>query len=130
MPVKGIQRLKLNMGLAIGARAGKVTDAAVYQVLQAGAFSAATMTPVDTSNLINSQTPPQVANGKGTIGYTAAYAKYVHEAKGTLKGQPRTGGTGVGNYWEPTGEPQFLRKGFEEIKADIPRILKAAYAAK
>ena len=90
---------------------------------------AATMTPVNTGTLINSHfvdistMPTKVI---GITGYTASYAGAVHDAPGKLKGVPRPGGNG--QYWDPNAGPQFLAKGFEEIKPSIPAILKAAYA--
>lgn len=152
MPVKGIAQVKRNYKALMQEIDGRRTDKAVYAVLSQGAAISDTMTPIDTSNLINSRYAPQIAQQKGktigTVGYTARYAAAVHAAPGTLKGQPRAdfgrtgnrseygpmrpvafgGGTGVGNYWDPNAEPQFLAKGFEEIKPSIPAILKAAYA--
>lgn len=55
---------------------------------------------------------------------------------GKLKGQPRAhfgktrdgtefgGGTGKGNYWDPHGEPQFLKKGFDEERDAIDAVIK------
>ena len=97
------------------------------------------LTPVDTSNLINSQyrrVKHTTKGWQGTVGYTAAYAAAVHEMKGTLKGQPRRhfgktkegvefgGGTGNGYYWDPDAEPQFLRKGFENHKPEIDKAVR------
>jgi hypothetical protein len=43
------------------------------------------------------------------IGYTAAYAVYVHEdLEMNLHGEPRPSGLGV--YWGPKGENKFLEK--------------------
>jgi hypothetical protein len=106
-----------------------------------GQSEAASMTPIDTSTLINSAFKNvENNNGRitGTAGYTAAYALAVHEAPGKLKGQPRRdfgktragvsfgGGTGQGNYWDPTGEPQFLKKGFEQAADNIKAVLIGA----
>ncbi len=144
MPVRGIERVKANFRLKVKDIDGRRTDKAIYAVLSQGAAISDTMTPVDTSTLINSRYAPQISqqSGKtvGQVGYTASYAGAVHDASGKLKGQPRAdfgktragvafgGGTGVGNYWDPNAEPQFLTKGFEEIKPSVPAILKAAYA--
>lgn len=91
-----------------------------------GSNEAASMTPVDTSNLINSQYRHISKDGTkiiGRAGYTAAYAKYVHEASGKLRGQSRSNGHGV--YWGPNdGQPQFLKKGFERQKANIDAAIK------
>lgn len=116
-----------------------MSERAVYNVLQAGAAYSDMLTPVDTSNLINSRYAPQIqrSDGKvsGTVGYTAEYAAAVHNMSGKLKGQPREafgkagfgGGTGNGTYWSPDAEPKFLEKGFEMVKPEIPAILRASY---
>lgn len=130
---------------------GRRTNEAIYTILEQGAAIANAKTPADTGHLIQSQTKPQIMQRRGktvgTVGYLAKYAGAVHDAPGKLKGQPRAdfgrtsnrsefgpkqsrafgGGTGKGNYWDPYGEPQFLVKGFEEIKPKIPALLKAAY---
>lgn len=153
MPVKGIERVKRNYRVAIGKIDGERTEGAVYAVLSQVGAMANTMVPIDSSTLINSQYAPQIdhRSGKteGQIGYTARYAAAVHDAPGTLKGQPRAdfgrtsnrsevgpqrprafgGGTGVGNYWDPNAEPRFLEKGGEQIAAAVPAILKHHYKA-
>lgn len=129
MPVRGIERVKANYKRTVQKISGQVSEGAVYAILSQGGAMAATMTPIDSSNLINSQYAPQISVGKekvrGHIGYTAEYAAAVHEAPGTLAGQPRANGNG--NYWDPNAEPEFLTKGFDQIKSSIPAILKAAY---
>lgn len=106
------------------------------------------ITPIDTSNLINSGfVRPERGpySYKATVGYTAKYAGWVHEMPGTLKGKPRAdfgrtsrysefgpvipvnfgGGTKVGNYWDPNAEPKFLEKGRDKmISEDAERIIK------
>ncbi|MGO1254805.1 hypothetical protein [Alcaligenes aquatilis] len=152
MAVRGIKQVKNNMRKLQAEIQGRRTEAAVYAVLSQGGAAAATMTPVDTSTLINSHFVDIKAEGDkvtGRNGYTARYAAAVHDAPGTLKGQPRAdfgrtgnqseygpmrpvafgGGTGVGDYWDPNAEPQFLTKGFDQIAADVPRILRNAYRA-
>lgn len=130
MPVKGLGRVKAGFRAFEADVSKRRTEAAVYAVLDQGAAVADTMTPIDTSNLVNSRYSPQVSvSGTrvvGHVGYTAAYAGAVHEAPGTLKGQPRPGGD-RGDFWDPGGEPQFLARGFEEVEPYIPAILKAAY---
>lgn len=129
MSVQGIQRVKLNAKRTFDTIEGKLTYTAVHAVLSQGGAMAATMTPVDTSNLINSQYAPEIQQGRGKttghVGYTARYAAAVHDAPGTLKGLPRPGNRG--NYWDPDGEPGFLTKGFEKIKPRINRILREVY---
>lgn len=71
----------------------------------------ATLTPIDTSTLINSQFDTVEVSGTritGKVGYSANYALYVHNASGKLKGRPRSNGNGT--YWSPGGEPQFSPK--------------------
>lgn len=129
MSVKGIERVKLNVKNFTDDVSGPKTEAAVYAVLSQGAAIAQTMTPMDTGNLANSQYSPDisVSTGKvtGHVGYTANYAIYVHNAPGVMAGMPRANGNG--NYWDPDAEPQFLTKGFEELKPSIPAILKEVY---
>lgn len=56
------------------------------------------------------------------IGFTAAYALFVHEnMEQKLKGKPRPSGLGV--YWGPEGEPQFLTNA---LKRQSKNILKLA----
>jgi hypothetical protein len=153
MPGKVIQRVRFNIQKAVKDIAGRRTENAVYAYLKAGADFSMTMTPVDTSNLINSLHAPQIQHRRrktvGRVGYTANYAAAVHNAPGTLKGQPRAdfgrtsnhseagpmrsvtfgGGTGKGNYWDPNAEPGFLTKGFEAVEPRMLEILLAAYKA-
>lgn len=67
------------------------------------------LTPVDTGNLRQSAYTEVDRDVKVTIGYTAAYAPFVHEAMEKLRGAPRTSGTGKGFYWDG-GENKFLDK--------------------
>lgn len=132
MPVRGINQVRVNIKRAFDDIEQKRTEAAVYAVLSEGAALAQTKVPMDTGTLANSQYAPiiDVMPGKvaGTVGYTAAYAGAVHEMEGTLKGQPRDpNNPGRGDFWDPNAEPEFLTKGFEELKPAIPAILKAAH---
>lgn len=129
MSVSGVDRVKGSVGkILIGASAEK-SESALYAILSQGAAIAQTMTPIDTSNLANSQYAPEIdiKSGEvvGQVGYTARYAMAVHEARGVLDGLPRENGNG--NYWDPDAEPQFLTKGFEQLKPSIPAILKEVY---
>lgn len=106
---------------------------AVYAALTVGASEAAALTPQHTSNLINSRYSDLEAQGSkimGRTGYTAKYAEWVHEAKGTLLGtntpRPSEGGIAQGNYWDPRGEPKFLGKGFDNAKPAIDRMISGA----
>ena len=132
MPIKkrSIQRVRVDLGNKIADIKGPQSDKAVFLILLNGSRVAHSMTPVDTGFLARSLMAPQVANGSGRVGFLAKYAAAVHNKSGKLKGQPRAAhrnGTSRGNYWDPSGEPKFLEKGFEEIKPSIPAILKKAY---
>lgn len=79
--------------------------------------------PVDTGNLKASAftrllpyQEPEVI-----VGFTAAYAIYVHEMRMVNAGKPRTSGTGKGNYWDPQNraQPKFLEEPFREMQDDI-----------
>ncbi len=150
MPIRNIERVKLNLKQKIDEIATVRTQRAVYAILSQGQAMAALMVPIDTSFLLNSAFGPVMIDDKrGRVGYAAEYAKWVHDAPGTLKGQPRAhfgktgnhsgvgpqspvsfgGGTGIGTYWSPNAEPGFLVKGFDQIKPSIPAILKAVYGS-
>lgn len=105
------------------------------QALILGASEAAAFTPQQTSNLINSQFKHVDQSGAkivGTAGYTAEYALAVHEASGKLKGLPRPkkDGKAQGNFWDPRGQPEFLKKGFERAEPNIRAVLKGSIKTK
>lgn len=125
MPVRGVKQVRQNMAKLIGEIGGTMSEKAVYESLIIIDGNAALLTPIDTSNLINSRfiEVKKLANGvQGRMGYTAEYAAAVHAAPGTLKGTPRPNNNG--EYWGPNGEPGFLTKGAENAKADIDRVVK------
>lgn len=129
MPVKGVQRVKARIKATFDDIRGAKTRESVYIILSQGAAIAQTMTPIETSNLVNSQTEPKLGTTptgvSGVVAYTAEYAAAVHDAPGTLKGQARQSGNG--QYWDPDGEPKFLEEGFEQVKPSIPAILRKIY---
>lgn len=143
MPTRGGKNVRRNMRRLVREIRGPITNRAMTEILIAGEAYAAALTPIDTSNLINSryrQVTNTQSGTRGIVGYTADYALYVHEAPGTLKGQPRDsvssfsasgGRTGFasnsGRFWEPNGEPQFLMKGFQQAKPEIREILRRNY---
>ncbi|MDT8895781.1 hypothetical protein RSO41_14075 [Halomonas sp. I1] len=133
MPSRGGRNVRRNMRRLSMKIRGPVTEKAVTEILIIGEGYAVNFTPVDTSHLINSRSRLPVVTGpsgtRGTVVYTAKYAAAVHEAPGTLKGQPRPkkNGRSRGNYWSPNGEPGFLEKGFEEAKPEIRGILRKNY---
>ena len=89
----------------------------VTQALILGASEASVMTPVDTSTLLNSQFRSVAKDGSkivGTVGYTAEYAKYVHDPN--IKQRFR----------RSTAQKEFLRKGFEEAEPNIRAVIAGA----
>ena len=89
----------------------------VTQALILGASEASVMTPVDTSTLLNSQFRNVAKDGSkivGTVGYTAEYAKYVHDPNVKQR------------FRRSTAEKEFLRKGFEESEPNIRAVISGA----
>ncbi|WP_068445048.1 hypothetical protein [Providencia heimbachae] len=140
--VKGIQSVMGNINSTLQLIATQTTARVMQEISITGAAHAALLTPIDTSNLINSQYRQlsKISTGyEARVGYSANYAAAVSQMKGKLKGQPREdfgktqsgisfgGGTGKGNYWDPNAEPDFLRKGFENAAPEIQEIIKRAY---
>ena len=89
----------------------------VTHALILGASEASVMTPVDTSTLLNSQFRSVTKDGSkivGTVGYTAEYAKYVHDPNVKQR------------FRRSTAEKEFLRKGFEEAEPNIRAVIAGA----
>lgn len=87
------------------------------QALVIGASEASVMTPIDTSNLLNSQYKQVERDGDrivGTVGYTAEYALAVHDPD-----NPQ-------NFRRASAEKEFLKKGFEQAEPNIRAVLKGA----
>lgn len=126
--IRGVSQAKANLDRFIDDVKGRKVIRAIRSALIIIAPEAARMTPVGkTSNLINSQFLEVMVNGTrvtGRVGYSANYAVYVHEAKGTLKGRPRPASQGGGNYWDPAGEPKFLEKAADKTRSDVDRAIK------
>ncbi|MEX0517102.1 HK97 gp10 family phage protein [Raoultella planticola] len=137
--VRGVEQVKANLDRIIGDIKGRKVVRAIQSALILGSTRAAYYTPIDTSTLLNSQFREINVNGTkvtGRVGYSANYAAFVHAMSGKLKGQPRAhfgktragtefgGGSGKGNYWDPHGEPQFLKKGFDEERDAIDAVIK------
>lgn len=104
-------------------KAVRAIKSATYIILT----ESATMTPIETSTLINSKFETVEINGTmitGRVGYAANYAIYVHNAPGKLLGlnKPRPSGKGV--YWGPHGEPQFLLKAGTKTKELVDQAIK------
>lgn len=132
---EAIRRTEKIVGEISAVKAIRAIKAANYIIRT----ESATMTPIDTSTLINSQFDTIETKGAritGKIGYSAKYALYVHNASGKLKGKPRAhfgktregvefgGGTLNGKYWDPHAEPKFLLKAAKNAKPLIDKIIK------
>ena len=88
---------------------------AITKVVITGAAHASLYTPVATSNLLNSQFRKVVTLGKkvlGIVGYTAAYAKPVHDPKVKQ------------TFRRPSAKKEFLRKGFEDSEKVLRSIVE------
>lgn len=112
----------------------EITAVKIVRALKSATYiirlESATMTPIATSTLINSQFESIEVNGTrvtGKVGYSANYAIYVHNAPGRLLGKniPRTGKLkGLGNVWDKSGEPKFLTKAGEKTKSLVDKAIK------
>lgn len=90
---------------------------AMTHALILGASEASVMTPIDTSTLLNSQYRKVDKDGTkivGTVGYTAEYAKYVHDPNVKQR------------FRRSTAEKEFLKKGFEEAEPNILAVITGA----
>lgn len=108
----------------------EITAVKVVRALKSATYiirtESATITPIETSTLINSQFDTIEVSGTrvtGKVGYSANYALYVHNASGKLSGRPRRSGKGV--YWGPHAEPKFLTKAAEKTKDLVDKAIKA-----
>lgn len=99
------------------ARVHDRAERGMTQALILGASEASVLTPIDTSNLLNSQykavrrIPGKVI---GTVGYTARYALPVHDPD-----HPQT-------FRRASAQKEFLRKGFENAEPNIRAVLKGS----
>lgn len=132
MPVKGLKEVRQQLRKELANISGTLTERTLLEVLMTASGFAATMTPIDTGNLVGSQFRRVQTSGTkvtGIMGYTAAYAAAVHDRPGTLLGTntPRSkSDPSRGNVWDPDAEPEFLRKAFEDsdARAAIDAIVK------
>jgi hypothetical protein len=129
MPVRGVKEVQRNVSRLLGRVRGPISEKTMVEVLITGASAAAAITPRDTSTLVNSQyriialLPSGV---QGRVGFATEYAQAVNDASGVLAGTPRSDDNG--NYWDPAGEPDFLRKGFERDAAtEIRAVIRRGY---
>lgn len=109
------------------------TRNALGEILRTIGTESDRMVPVATGKLINSKffrTMDTFFGMAGQVGYEQDYAVFVHEAPGIHvgRGTPRSP-AGLGNLWDPNGEPKFLHKGAEKVmKFQINGILSRNYA--
>lgn len=125
--LKGVPQLKRRMHMTLARVIPQKAEKAAMAAAVTGAAMANTYAPVEYGFLRGSQYRKIQVRGTayvGAVGYTAEYAAAVHDAKGTLKGQPRP--SGRGNYWDPDAEPGFLTKGFEDHRDDIDQVVYKA----
>ncbi|OCG46947.1 hypothetical protein A9G35_04260 [Gilliamella sp. Choc5-1] len=131
MAVKGVSKVNRNIHRITNEIANIRTQRIIQQVMIVGMSFVAPLTPIDTSNLINSQyreLKPIPKGWVGRVGYTANYAAFVNGAKAKLRGKPRTGKKSKGNYWSPNAEPDFIKKGFERDGKDvIQQVIREGY---
>jgi hypothetical protein len=117
MPVKGMDQVNRRIASKLNDIDSVVTRKVITEVLMTGQNHAVMLTPVDTSNLINSRFLQIKNAGYGFIGqagYTANYAKYVHDG-------------GLKNWQKIGAEDRFLEKGFEENLPELRQIIIDGY---
>lgn len=129
MPVRGLEQTRRNLKRLTDRISGSMTEKALTEVLIIGEGYAASLTPMDSGNLLQSMYREVKPVGKGfraRLGFTANYAAAVHAMPGTLKGQPRDpNDPSRGDFWDPDAEPEFLTKAFErDGRADINATFK------
>lgn len=132
MPARGLEQVRRRLTQALN-DIDKRAARAAYEAAVTGGGLADVMTPQDTGNLINSRYVVLNKAAKGwtaQVGYTAAYAAAVHDAKGKYVGTetPRDpGDPSRGNFWDPDAEPEFLKKAMESPDVDraFRRVLDA-----
>lgn len=82
-------------------------------------------TPREYGNLVNSAYTRRAQDEEMSVevGYTAAYAIWVHEnMEQKLKGKPRASGLGV--YWGPAGQPKFLESALVDLESSILKTVR------
>lgn len=130
MAIKGLAQVRRNLLKELTTETNKRAAAAVKVGTSIIAGYAGLMTPIGkTSVLINSQFQAIIPHDGGVIGRVgysneAPYALFVHEAEGKLKGEMRPDGSG--EFWSPSGEPQFLRKAGDDNVDEIRKAIEEA----
>lgn len=132
--VKGIREAQARLERMVGDIKGRKAVRAIYRALLLIGTESATMVPVATSTLLNSQFRDVVVNGTrltGRVGYSAAYAVYVHNAPGKYLGARKLRSVrkgerkgSMGYIWDKTGEPKFLDKAVEKTKRQVDEAIR------
>ncbi|ARK07758.1 hypothetical protein LPST10_00026 [Salmonella phage LPST10] len=118
---EAIRKTEQIVGTITAEKAVRAIKSATYIIRT----ESATLTPIDTSTLINSQFDTVEVSGTritGKVGYSAKYALYVHNASGKLTGKPRSNGNGT--YWSPNAEPRFLTKAADKTRSLVDSVIK------
>lgn len=108
-PPKVINRLPQFVG-DVRVRAAR----GMTQALVLGAAEASVLTPIATSNLLNSQYRRVELDGEkivGSVGYTAEYALAVHDPD-----NPQ-------NFRRASAKKEFLKLGFEQAEPNILKVI-------
>lgn len=128
MPVRGLEQTRRNLSKLADRIKGRMSERALTEALIVAEGYAASLTPMDTGNLLQSMYREVKPHGNGytaRIGFTANYAAAVHAMPGTMRGQPRAqNDPSRGDFWDPDAEPEFLTKaierdGYRDIQATI-----------
>jgi len=123
MPIEGLEELNARFRAAIDEIGISRTQRFITELVFAIEVESATITPVDTSFLINSKFSRiwrSTSGWNAEAGYGANYAMYVHNKPGTL--------LGTGLAWKPDAEPQFLAKAIKTVlEQDLDAIIENQY---
>lgn len=124
--VRGLDKAKANMDRFVDDVVNVKSVRATQAALMIFGLEISSITPIDTSTLVNSLYRDLNVSGNlvvGRVGMSANYAAYVNSAPGTLMGRTRPKGRGM--YWGPNGEVNFFDKGISRAMGDADRAIKA-----
>lgn len=133
MPARGLEQTRRNLSKLTERIKGRMSERALTEALIVAEGYAASLTPVDSGNLLQSmfrEVKPHSNGYRARIGFTANYAAAVHATPGKLRGQPRDPNSpSRGDFWDPDAEPEFLTKaverdGYREIQATLKKHMK------
>ncbi|EJF31701.1 MULTISPECIES: hypothetical protein [Enterobacteriaceae] len=113
--VKGVSAAQARLDAVVDNIVSRKALRAIHSALLLGGAQAAVYTPIDTSNLINSQYRDVFMSGTritGRVGYSANYAVYVHDPDIRQ------------NFTRTTAKKEFLTKGFDDMREQIAAVVK------